>query len=80
LLVKPADLTTIARRNGGRFPFWGTMRIIDGRRTTRAHGSATMPVWGQVFRDAAGWNLARRAEVHGKLTFLTEHIRSIQEP
>lgn len=29
------------------------MRVIDGRRTVRAHGTGAMPVWGTVF-DAEG--------------------------
>lgn len=28
------------------------MRIIDGRRTIRAHGEPAMPVWGDVFEAA----------------------------
>jgi len=28
------------------------MREIDGRRTIRAHGSAKMPVWGEVFEQS----------------------------
>ena len=27
------------------------MRQIDGSRTVRAHGSAAMPVWGEVFEQ-----------------------------
>jgi len=28
------------------------MRQIDGSRTVRAHGSAAMPVWGEVFEQS----------------------------
>jgi hypothetical protein len=28
------------------------MRVIDRRRTIRAHGSSAMPVWGDVFEAA----------------------------
>ena len=28
------------------------MRQIDGRRTIRAHGTAGMPVWGEVFEQS----------------------------
>src|SRR5690348_12455505 len=31
LTVKPADLTQIAKRAGGEFPFWKVYGIIDGR-------------------------------------------------
>ena len=79
LKTPPTDLTRIARDAGGTFPFWETMRVIDGTRTVRAHGDSDMPVWGQIFRDESEWGLARRAEVQGKLTFLTDYIRSIQQ-
>lgn len=79
LLVKPADLTTISRRSGGRFPFWEVMKTIDGRSAVRGHGRSDMPVWGKIFRDDAGWDFERRARVQGKITFLTEYVESLQK-
>jgi mono/diheme cytochrome c family protein len=76
---KPPDLTQLAKRNRGEFPFNRTMEIIDGRNTLRAHGDPLMPVWGEVFQEQAGWSLTRRAEVRGKLMMITDHLRSIQE-
>jgi mono/diheme cytochrome c family protein len=76
---KPIDLTQIAKKNGGKFPFEETVRIIDGRTTVRAHGDSDMPVWGEVFRDHPAWEMTRRAGVHGTLMLITEHLRSIQE-
>lgn len=75
---KPTDLTQIAKRNGGTFPFEPTMRVIDGRDTVRAHGDPEMPVWGEVFkRDAA--TTGTRTEVQGKLLLITKHLEAIQE-
>jgi mono/diheme cytochrome c family protein len=76
---KPADLTQIARKNGGEFPFERTMEVIDGRRTVRAHGDPDMPVWGEVLSAEHGGSLHRRAIVRGTLTLITEHLRTIQE-
>jgi mono/diheme cytochrome c family protein len=43
----PADLTTIAKRNGGVFPRERLIRYItNGNPSTTAHGSKEMPVWG----------------------------------
>lgn len=44
----PADLTGIARRNGGVFPIAATVAKIDGRAPFAAHGGA-MPVYGWFF-------------------------------
>lgn len=47
------DLTTIAIRNGGRFPHELVWDVIDGRSAgaTGPHGSREMPIWGQEFRE-----------------------------
>ena len=76
---KPADLTQIAKQNGGEFPFEHTMQVIDGRRTVRAHGDPDMPVWGEVLSENAAGSAQRRGVVNGTLTMITDYIRSIQE-
>jgi len=48
--ARPTDLTGLAARAGGRFPFADVMASIDGRRFIAAHGSREMPVWGERFR------------------------------
>jgi mono/diheme cytochrome c family protein len=79
LRPKPADLTQLARKAGGTFPFYETMRTIDGRRTLRAHGDPDMPVWGEIFRAEASAGLGANAEVQGKLVLITEYLGAIQE-
>ena len=76
---KPADLTQIAKKNGGAFPAQRTMEIIDGRKTVRAHGDPDMPVWGEVLSEELSGSLHRRAMVKGTLTLITDYIGSIQE-
>lgn len=77
---KPTDLTALAKKNGGEFPFMRVMRIIDGRDSVRAHGDPAMPVWGEIFSaDATGSSLGERIEVQGKLMLLTEYLRSVQQ-
>jgi mono/diheme cytochrome c family protein len=76
---KPTDLTAIAARHGGEFPFGQVMGYIDGTSDVRAHGDPDMPVWGQVFRDDGTWDATRRAAIRGKLMVITDYVRSIQE-
>src|SRR5262245_60126932 len=47
LTVEVPDLSLLARRAGGAFPREKVVHIIDGRYTITAHGSRTMPVWGE---------------------------------
>jgi hypothetical protein len=75
---KPADLTRLAEKNGGTFPFQKVMAYIDGTQGVRAHGDPVMPVWGEVFRAEAGWDTGRQVEVRGTLMLLTDYVRSIQ--
>jgi mono/diheme cytochrome c family protein len=46
------DLTRIAQRNGGTFPFRRVKEIIEGKESgPQAHGSREMPVWGPIFHE-----------------------------
>jgi mono/diheme cytochrome c family protein len=47
----PADLTQIARKNGGKFPEIKVMRVIQGDDELAAHGNRAMPIWGNIFRS-----------------------------
>ena len=52
MLVKhPADLTSIKKRNGGRFPYARVVALIDGRDNVPGHGKRDMPVWGRQFLE-----------------------------
>lgn len=48
------DITTMAKANGGVFPFSRVQELIDGRQTVRAHGPRDMPIWGNTYRATAG--------------------------
>jgi mono/diheme cytochrome c family protein len=45
----PADLTTLAARNNGKFPTLRVMQAIKAGPSIPAHGSPIMPVWGPIF-------------------------------
>src|SRR4026209_258458 len=54
LVRRPADLTTISRRNDGAFPYAHVYAVIDGRYDVPSHGEREMPVWGrQCLEDDA---------------------------
>jgi mono/diheme cytochrome c family protein len=90
---KPTDLTQLAKRNGGKFPFYETMVSIEGRSPTAqqentdlpgvaaAHGDPKMPVWGEVFsRDelSKGTSMDLQMQATGKIMMITEYLQSIQ--
>ncbi|MGA8011274.1 MAG: cytochrome c [Candidatus Acidiferrales bacterium] len=45
----PSDLTTLAKRNNGKFPGPRVASILRGQEKLAAHGDQEMPVWGPVF-------------------------------
>ena len=49
LRTPPTDLTQISRDNHGKFPMNHVMNVLGFGVNTPAHGTAGMPVWGQVF-------------------------------
>jgi mono/diheme cytochrome c family protein len=76
------DLTTIAQRNDGKFPFLEVVHMVDGRTGVMAHGS-DMPVWGDQFSAGAGSGLERDLsavyEVRGRILSLVYYLESIQK-
>jgi mono/diheme cytochrome c family protein len=85
LTVETPDLTVLAERNGGTFPFDYVMRLIDGRSAIGPHGTREMPIWGDRYmldlpaefrRDPYR---TRTAElVRARILELTYYIQSIQ--
>ena len=79
LRQSPADLTTLARRTGGRFDDAHVMAVIDGRRAVVAHGPREMPVWGVIFEEElkdqpySGYT----GLLHSRV--LADYLRSIQQ-
>jgi mono/diheme cytochrome c family protein len=72
----PADLTTIASRNGGVFPRERLIRYItNGEPSTPAHGSKDMPVWGPNLTALAP---ASNKPVSEHITNIVAYLESIQ--
>lgn len=77
LTKKPANLTLLAKNNGGEFPFNVVYDSIDGRGPNGAHGTKDMPVWGSYWKGAN----AQGAEtaVRGRILETIIYLRSIQK-
>ena len=80
LTVQPSDLTQLAKRSAGQFPFWQVFRVIDGQEEVRGHGTRDMPVWGARFRaDAKGDDTGSRSQIAGRILSLVFYLQHIQE-
>ncbi len=71
----PADLTTLAKRNGGKFPADRVTSVLRGQASLASHGDQEMPVWGPVF-----WKMSQghEVEVHQRISNLNHYIESLQ--
>jgi mono/diheme cytochrome c family protein len=75
LRTPPADLTTLARRNGGIFPRDRVAAFVEGSgREVPAHGSQDMPVWGTIFRGLETSEAATKV----RLSNLVAYVESLQ--
>ena len=76
LRYRPADLTRIAKRNGGKFDGEQVFKIIDGRRPVKGHGGTDMPVWGDAFKQSS--DTYSEAAVKARIQSLVDYLASVQ--
>lgn len=77
LRFHPADLTGLARRNGGEYPAETIRRIVDGRDPVEGRGGPDMPIWGDAFKNAeTGFD---EAQVRQKVAAVVDHVERLQE-
>lgn len=77
LKTRPADLASLARRNGGAFPKDRVLAIVTGTGgALPAHGSTDMPVWGQIFR---GLDPSEPRVTH-RIENIVAYVETLQEP
>lgn len=72
----PPDLTTLARRHGGKFPASYVARVLKNGVLLPAHGPAQMPVWGNEFEAS---DRSDRSQVTKRIAALTNYIKSAQQ-
>ena len=72
----PADLTALAKQNGGKYPSDKVTSVLRGQTRLVAHGDQDMPVWGPVF-----WKMSQGHEeqVQMRVANLNRYLESIQE-
>lgn len=76
LKPKPADLTILAKSNGGAFPRDMVFQVIDGRKKVKGHGGGDMPQWGETFLASAGSD--NTDAVKRRIDSLVEYLATVQ--
>jgi mono/diheme cytochrome c family protein len=75
LKVPPTDLTQLSKKNGGKYPDLKVAATVRGEDNIPAHGTAEMPVWGQLFWDMSH---GHEGEVQQRVSNLTKYVESLQ--
>lgn len=82
LKVPPADLTTLAKRNNGKFPMDHVVSILRfGVAEPTAHGTSQMPIWGPLFSslESSSMRGPNSPVVSMRITNLAHYIESLQK-
>ena len=75
LRTQPPDLTTLAKRHGGKFPYDYVSSILRFGPGSSAHGSSDMPTWGPIFET-----IDKKSEraAQDRIKNLVDYLASLQ--
>ena len=77
LKVPPANLSTLAKRHDGKFPYEYVSNVLRfGPSTTILHGSTDMPAWGPIFQS---FDKNNERVVEQRIKNLCNYLASLQE-
>jgi len=76
LKIPAADLTTLAKRHGGKFPYEYVTGVLQFGFPKRGHGSADMPTWGPIFEYLDNHN---EGAVQQRIKNLCDYLATLQE-
>jgi mono/diheme cytochrome c family protein len=71
----PADLTILAKGNGGKYPASHVAAVIRGQAALASHGTEDMPVWGPLLLSISQ---GHEGQVQQRVTNLVNYIDSLQ--
>jgi mono/diheme cytochrome c family protein len=80
LKVEVPDLTLLARRRGDFYPRDSILKIIDGRFVIGAHGTRTMPIWGEDLGRLEIGNPDAERATQVVLDRLADYVWQLQRP
>lgn len=81
LVIKPTDLTLLAKNNNGQIPITSLYRMIDGSDDFLVHGSRRMPLWGFRYQSESITDLGHenaQTFVRGRIFELLIYLDTLQ--
>lgn len=71
----PVDLTSLAQKNGGKYPAAHVAAVIRGQAGPASHGNQDMPVWGPLFSSLSR---GHESEVQQRISNLVAYVGTLQ--
>jgi len=83
LKISPSDLTTLAKRYKGKFPYNYVSSVLHFGPGVSAHGSSAMPTWGPIFERLDEHSkgpspVTREIAVRDRIQNLCDYLVSLQ--
>lgn len=79
LKTPPANLTLLSQKNQGVFPSKHVASVLQFGVENPAHGTAVMPIWGNLMLTLYPSNQDSAALVNQRIFTLTEYLKKIQK-
>ena len=76
LKTTPPDLTTLAKRHGGKFPYDYVFDVLRFGSRFVSHGSSEMPIWGPIFGSMENYD---EVAVRKRIKDLSDYLASLQQ-
>jgi len=76
LKTPPPDLTTLAKRHDGKFPYEYVSDVLRFGTRIVAHGSSDMPIWGPIFGSMDNYDVVA---VRKRIKDLYDYLASLQQ-
>jgi mono/diheme cytochrome c family protein len=76
LKTPPPDLTSLAKRHGGKFPHDYISSVLLFGTRIMSHGSSDMPIWGPIFASMDNYD---EVAVRKRIKDLSDYLMSLQQ-
>jgi mono/diheme cytochrome c family protein len=76
LKTPPPDLTTLAKRHDGTFPYEYVSDVLRFGTRIVSHGSSDMPIWGPIFGSMDNYD---EVAVRKRIKNLSDYLASLQQ-
>ena len=76
LKIAPANLSLLSKNNGGVFPSGHVSAVLQFGTTNPAHGSADMPIWGDLF-STMGTDGRDQAKL--RIRNISDYLKTLQK-